>query len=45
MGTSSRTLKQKAYRELKEFFVIALYLWVVFGVLRWRSLPHTWLSD
>ena len=33
MGTSSRTLKQRAYRELKEFFVIALYLWGVFGVL------------
>ncbi|MGC1907806.1 MAG: hypothetical protein WA715_28555 [Candidatus Acidiferrum sp.] len=33
MGTSSRNLKQRAYRELKEFLVIAVYLWVVFGVL------------
>jgi hypothetical protein len=33
MGTSTRTLKQKAYREFKEFVVIALYLWVVFGLL------------
>ena len=33
MGTSSRTLKQIAYQQLKEFLVIALYLWVVFGLL------------
>ncbi|HXY48240.1 MAG TPA: hypothetical protein VEI01_02235 [Terriglobales bacterium] len=32
MSTSSRTLKEKAYHELKEFLVIALYLWVVFGL-------------
>jgi hypothetical protein len=33
MGTSTRTLKQIAYQQLKEFFVVALYLWVVFGLL------------
>ena len=33
METSSRTLKQKAYHEFKEFLLIALYLWVVFGLL------------
>src|SRR6516225_9725617 len=33
METSSRTLKQKAYHEFKEFLIIALYLWVVFGLL------------
>ena len=32
METSSRTLKQRAYHEFKEFLVIALYLWVVFGL-------------
>lgn len=32
MGTTTGTLKQKAYRELKEFLVIAFYLWVVFGL-------------
>jgi len=32
VSTSSRTLKEKAYHELKEFLVIALYLWVVFGL-------------
>ena len=32
MATSSRTLKQIAYQQLKEFLVIALYLWVVFGL-------------
>lgn len=32
METSSRTLKQKAYHELKEFLVITLYLWVVFAL-------------
>src|SRR5215472_17881285 len=33
MDTSSRTLKQIAYRQLKEFLAITLYLWVVFGLL------------
>jgi hypothetical protein len=33
MESSSQTLKQKAYHELKEFLVTALYLWVVFGLL------------
>jgi hypothetical protein len=37
MGTSTRSLKQRAYRELKEFFVIAPYLWGVFGVLVVRT--------
>lgn len=32
MGTTSETLKQKAYHEFKEFLVIALYLWVVFSL-------------
>jgi hypothetical protein len=32
VGTRSGTLKQKAYAELKEFLVITLYLWVVFGL-------------
>jgi hypothetical protein len=32
MATTSQTLKERAYRELKEFVVIALYLWVVFGL-------------
>ena len=32
MGTSSETLKQKAYHELTEYFVIVLYLWVVLGL-------------
>jgi hypothetical protein len=32
MATTSHTLKERAYRELKEFVVIALYLWVVFGL-------------
>jgi hypothetical protein len=27
-----RTLQEKAYRELKEFLLIALYLWVYFGM-------------
>lgn len=29
---TSQTLKQKAYREMKEFLFIALYLWIVFGM-------------
>jgi len=33
MSTAKRTLKQKAYHEFREFLVIALYLWVVFGLL------------
>jgi hypothetical protein len=33
MSTPKRTLKQTAYHEFKEFLVIALYLWVVFGLL------------
>jgi len=33
MDTSSRTLKQIAYQQLKEFLAITLYLWVVFGLL------------
>jgi hypothetical protein len=33
MGTSIRTVKQIAYQQLKEFFAIALYLWVVLGLL------------
>jgi hypothetical protein len=32
VGTRSETLKQKAYRELKEYVVIVLYLWLVFGL-------------
>ena len=38
VGTSE-TLKQKAYHELKEYLVIVLYLWVVFGLfLLYKSL-------
>lgn len=33
MGMSDRTFKQIACQQLKEFFVIALYLWVVLGLL------------
>jgi hypothetical protein len=32
MATSHQELKEKAYHEMKEFFVIALYLWVVFSL-------------
>lgn len=32
MGTTTGRLKQRAYHELKEFLVIAFYLWVVFGL-------------
>ena len=32
MSTTSHTLKQRAYRELQEYLVIVLYLWVVFGL-------------
>ena len=39
MDTSHRTLKQKAYHELKEFFGIALYLWVILVLFQlYRSL-------
>jgi hypothetical protein len=33
MVAKSETLKQKAYQELKEFWVIVFYLWLVFGLL------------
>jgi hypothetical protein len=33
MGKSSRDIKQIAYEQLRGFFVIALYLWIVFGLL------------
>jgi hypothetical protein len=33
MSDSNLTLKQKAYHEMKEFFVIACYLWLVFALL------------
>lgn len=33
METTSRTLKQKAIEQMKEFLFIALYLWLVFGLL------------
>jgi len=32
MAATDGTLKQRAYHELQEFLVIALYLWVVFGL-------------
>ena len=32
MDEPKRTLKQKAYRGLKEYLAISLYLWVVFGL-------------
>jgi hypothetical protein len=39
VDTSHRTLKQKAYHELKEFFGIALYLWVILALFQlYRSL-------
>jgi hypothetical protein len=39
VDTSHRTLKQKAYRELKEFSGIALYLWVILALFQlYRSL-------
>lgn len=34
MNTSKPTLKQKAYHELKEFFGIALYLWVILALFQ-----------
>jgi hypothetical protein len=37
--TSKPTLKQRAYHELKEFFWIALYLWVILALFQlYRSL-------
>lgn len=33
MESTSRTLKQKAIGQMKEFLFIALYLWLVFGLL------------
>ena len=33
METTSRTLKQRAVEQMKEFLLIALYLWLVFGLL------------
>jgi hypothetical protein len=39
VDTSKPTLKQKAYHELKEFFGIALYLWVILALFQlYRSL-------
>jgi len=39
VDTSQRTLKQKAYHELKEFFGIALYLWVILALFQlYRSM-------
>ena len=39
MDTSHRTFKQKAYHELKEFFWIALYLWVILALFQlYRSM-------
>jgi hypothetical protein len=32
VATTSRTLKQKAYHEVKELLVITVYLWVIFGM-------------
>ncbi len=32
MDTPDRTLKQKAYEELKEYLAISLYLWLVLGL-------------
>jgi hypothetical protein len=32
MGPSKSTLKQKAWQGMKEYFVISLYLWLVFGL-------------
>jgi hypothetical protein len=32
MATASSTLKQRAYKEFKEFVVIAFYLWLVFAL-------------
>ena len=50
MSKSSSVLKQKAYHEMKEFFLVAFYLWVVFGLFimykcsRERPVGTTFLS-
>jgi hypothetical protein len=33
MSVSKHELKEKVYRESKEFLVIAVYLWLIFGLL------------
>jgi hypothetical protein len=33
MASSIEVLKQKAYRQLREFLIIAAYLWGIFGLL------------
>ena len=33
MSVSKHELKERAYRELKEFLVIAVYLWLIIGLL------------
>jgi hypothetical protein len=33
METKSRSLKQRAYEQLREFLLIVIYLWLVFGLL------------
>lgn len=33
MSSSGKSLKEKAYRELKEFLIIVLYLWIIFALL------------
>lgn len=33
MDTSFRTLRQKALHEMKSFFIIAAYLWVIFALM------------
>lgn len=37
MVATNDTLKLRAYREFKEFLVIALYLWVIFSLLIWHK--------
>ena len=32
MDTGRETIKRKAYHELKEYFLVVLYLWLVFGL-------------
>jgi hypothetical protein len=33
VNTAKLTLKQRAYHEMKQYFIIVVYLWVVFGLL------------
>lgn len=33
METSSRTLKEKIYHEMKRYLILAFYLWVIFALL------------